>query len=421
MKNTEKYSREKFFKTFIRDLNENKEKEEKKDKTMDKVLLHIYRDLHEAHTYIQKHQNKINSDIKKEIKQPSIYNDTFFPEDIRTYININAKYQLTYTFNDSFHSSEQIKIHYTLFSEDELTYLDNYMEQTQTMLMWLRICRAYAAKMCAEKIDIYIYPTPFNKSLPRTNVDILSAEQVNTAYTYHCPKNGEIVIFRNEEWFKVFLHETFHTYGLDFANAPKNNPVHHTLARIFPIMSEFNATEAYAETWARVMNSAIHVFLALKDKSAMEKFKEYLQTSLALERYFAVFQCNKILAFMGMNYTDLYSTKEKNSGAAAALRRNLYREKTSVFAYYILTSIFMENISSFLGWCETHNSSLLQFNNRSHHSLTEFAAYIEQEYKSDSYNSCLQQMKAQYMQLLKKKKTPMNEFVLTTTRMTLLG
>jgi hypothetical protein len=121
---------------------------------------------------------------------------------------------------------------------------------------------------------------------------------------------------------------------------------------------------------------------------------------------------------MGMNYTDLY-TKEKNS--AAALRRNLYREKTNVFAYYILTSIFMENISSFLGWCETHNSSLLQFNNRSQHSLTEFAAYIEQEYKSDSYNACLQQMHLQYMQLLKKKKTPMNEFVLTTTRMTLLG
>ena len=29
---------------------------------------------------------------------------------------------------------------------------------------------------------------------------------------------SEIIIFRNEEWFKVFVHETFHLFGVDFSN-----------------------------------------------------------------------------------------------------------------------------------------------------------------------------------------------------------
>jgi L-rhamnose isomerase len=70
--------------------------------------------------------------------------------------------------------------------------------------------------MMTEKI--YIYHTSLLKILPNTNVDILNENNVNTAFTRTCPSNSEIVVFRKEEWFKVFIHETFHSFGIDFAS-----------------------------------------------------------------------------------------------------------------------------------------------------------------------------------------------------------
>jgi hypothetical protein len=414
----EEYSREKLFKTFIKDI---KKKESaglpmqntktNKNKSLKKVLGIIYRDIYQA--YVLNSNKDMRSDLTSLIQNPKNYSSTFFPKEIREYILANSQRQLIYTF-----AEPKIKIVFTLFSEEELAHLDNYTEQVKIMLLWLSICRMYSAKTCVNQIEIYIYPTPFNKKLPKTNIDILSADQINTAYTYHCPKNGEIVIFRNEEWFKVFLHETFHTYGLDFANVTKNNnAVDQRLRRLFPIDSEYNATEAYAETWARIMNCAINVFLALQNKKDENLFFEYMETSIELEREFSLFQCHKILNFMGVDYSDLYEETEKSR----SLRKNLYKEKTNVFAYYVLTSIFMNDIGGFLHWCYTHNSSLLQFNNRSHQSLKEFADYIEEEYKNKTLTTCLIEMKEIYINASKKAQTRINVLLLETTRMSLFG
>ena len=48
--------------------------------------------------------------------------------------------------------------------------------------------------------------------LPENKTDILDQVNCNTAVTYACAVNGECLIYRKEEWFKVFIHETFHAY-----------------------------------------------------------------------------------------------------------------------------------------------------------------------------------------------------------------
>ena len=68
---------------------------------------------------------------------------------------------------------------------------------------------------CAKKLDIYLYFTPFKKTLPTRNTEILNVKHVNTAFAFQCAPSGEIVIYRKEEWMKVFIHETFHSFGLD--------------------------------------------------------------------------------------------------------------------------------------------------------------------------------------------------------------
>ena len=74
----------------------------------------------------------------------------------------------------------------------------------------------YASSECVSKINIVIYLTPFKKVLPDNSIAILDVENANSAVTLACHNPGEIIIYRKEEWFKVFIHETFHSFGLDF-------------------------------------------------------------------------------------------------------------------------------------------------------------------------------------------------------------
>ena len=80
---------------------------------------------------------------------------------------------------------------------------------------------------------------------------------------------------------------------------------------------------------------------------------------------------------MGINYSDIHTIKKGNN--SDFLRTQLYRENTHVFAYYILTSIFMNNYPDFLVWCNKYNTSLLSFN-KSDSNFKEFTKFIEDNY-----------------------------------------
>ena len=64
-----------------------------------------------------------------------------------------------------------------------------------------------------------------------------------------------------------------------------------------------------------------------------------------------------------------------------------------LLAYYILTTILMNNYQDFLFWCDKNNSSLLQFK-KTETNLNELCIFIEKKYKTksiiDSVN-CMQQ------------------------------
>ena len=55
--------------------------------------------------------------------------------------------------------------------------------------------------------NLYLF-TNHKKLLPSKEI-ILNTSHVNSAYTYAC-REDTMTIFRQEEWFKVFIHETFH-------------------------------------------------------------------------------------------------------------------------------------------------------------------------------------------------------------------
>ena len=344
-------------KQFIPLLHKTKTKsKERKDINYDLIMLSLYSDLLEADKYVKNCTIHSETTVIRQGSYDLPNNNRFFPKVIRKYIQERPSSLLSFNCNLK---GREINVNYYSFNgdndRDNDTYSARKLSYTKLVLIWLYICSKYSNKKCAETMDINIYLTPFLKTLPVSNGTVLSAEHINTAFTMCCVPDGEITIYREEEWFKVFIHETFHAYGLDFGLHDSASLLK-TMKSVFPIKSDFNPCEAYTETWARIINCALYSFLSMendKDKGikASETFLLYVTFCLELERLFAVHQMTKILSFMGLNYKDLYDKREKS----AYLRQQLYKEDTHVFAYYVLTAVFLNDYKQFIEWCGETN------------------------------------------------------------------
>ena len=101
------------------------------------------------------------------------------------------------------------------FYTNTLNELD-IQKYIEWVYIWLYIAKTYAKTKCSHELKIYLYLTKLKKILP-TNGGIIGQEHANTGYTMACKTDNEINIFREEEWFKVLIHESFHAFGLDFS------------------------------------------------------------------------------------------------------------------------------------------------------------------------------------------------------------
>jgi hypothetical protein len=245
-------------------------------------------------------------------------------------------------------------------------------------------------------------------------VSILDEINVNTAFTSTCPKNAEIVVFRKEEWFKVFMHETFHNFGLDFSDM-NNNDVNNCILGIFKVNSQVNLYESYTEFWAEIMNALFCSFIGLKDKNNINEFLSNAEFFINFERTYSFFQLIKTLSFMGLTYNDLYSANKRS----ALLRNTLYKENTNVLSYYIIKTVLLNSYQSFLLWCNTNNSSLLQFK-KTAANQQEYCNFISKKYKTQNMLDGIEYTNNFIKQIYsKKEKGPANKYLLTNLRMSI--
>ena len=373
-------------------------------KNLSKLTDILYNNIEKGEKYVEeKIMNKcFGAKIlnKEEIVIPKGYNSHFFPEYIRKYIDDTCTNQLVYSCPIAGHP---IRIRVMLFNNEALEDLDRYVK---FMYIWLYICYQNSETNCSKKLDIYLYFTPFKKTLPNRNTEILNVKHVNTAFTYQCVPHGEIVIYREEEWMKVFIHETFHSFGLDI-DRHSENIIKDEIKNIFPIDCDFAVGEAYTETWARIINCAFTSYNAMKiAKNNKKDFNIFMMFCLQVERMFSIEQMNKTLNFMGLTYETLYKNGEINT----YLRNNLYRENSSVFAYYILTGLFMNNFYEFMLWCQTNNLSLFKYH-RTQKNINSFKDLIDSLYKD---NTLLKSLKCR---AFKGKK---QDILIKTTRMSVV-
>lgn len=233
------------------------------------------------------------------------------------------------------------------FSKPE--HLNTYLSHLKT---WFGFLDDIASDACAKTLNIHIYLSNEKKALPSIPGDIIGVEHVNSAFSNVCERNGEIVIYRKEEWFKVLIHETLHNYGIDFSLMDQSKMATHVF-RVFPIGANIDDavfSETYTETWAELINTAI-IALDLTDDNNINTFSLYFHFLTQIELIHSMAQTKKILYHFDLSYDSLLERKSAER----------YKQGSHVFEYYILKTVLLSNYGEFLCWADDNMRSMIIF------------------------------------------------------------
>lgn len=334
----------------------------------------VFNEIKIATHYFDKMKDTVSIETKKinnvnKIPFPKIRSESSFPKNIEDNIRKNSNYLSNIEFNI-------LGINFTVHMVYDLNNFDisNYIK---FIIVWLNIAISNTNKNCCKNIKIYLYFSNLIKKIPENESKIIDVENANSAYTYCCKTDNEIIIFRKEEWLKVFMHETFHTLGLDFCFLDNNN-ISDKIKKIFPIDIDFGLTEVYCETWAELFN--IFFISFFNSNNTLKTFLKTTKKLIKYEKTFSIIQTIKILDFMNLDYKDLYCKDKVNTYK----RETFYKENTNVFSYYILKSITLFNLEEFIFWCNDNNLSLLDFY-KSNTNIQKFINFIESKYKNKTF------------------------------------
>jgi hypothetical protein len=336
------------------------------------LFLSFYDKLIEAEEFVNNIQSSLSPQIKKINNIRDIPKSRYFkfvPLDISKHIEEKSIYSITYNFSLL---ERKFIIHFIIEENNPIHIFHSYLCK---MMMWLYILQKNISNNCSKTLTIYLYFTKLEKQLPNNSNLILDITNVNTAFTFSCRYNNEIVIFRKEEWFKVFIHETFHSFGLDFSKMDITFSSMKIL-EFFNVVSEVNLFEAYTEIWARIIHSMfISYFLSKREK---KKYITFLSLIIYLEQIYSIFQMNKVLKYMNMDYKEIIYNPNKNIHLK-------YKEKTNVLSYYVITCNLLVYYQEFIKWCKINNKgSFFPFlqTNENQMSLCNF---IKEHYKRKDY------------------------------------
>lgn len=285
--------------------------------------------------------------------------------------NIRSKMNNVYQFHLSIHAREIIV---NMFFPKSFGEEQKRMHYIQKIIVWLDIAFQYSNPVCSQKMTIYLFYSDLLKKLPLSPIP-LNSSHVNTAFTTSCQPSTQIIIYRYEEWFKVFIHETIHSLGLDFSgiDASDSNKEVLQLFRGCNKKNDVRLYESYCEVWGETINILFCILFenAHRDtsftirKRSYTKTKKHFQTfspnfqkimptflfRLKCEQAFSLIQCAKILDLYGISYNDLIHGTNNHK----------YTEETSTLSYYFIKCIFLCNLNAFMEWCIANNDPPLRF------------------------------------------------------------
>ena len=335
-----------------------------------RLIKNLFGKLHSFYNKWELNKKKIFQQIQSLSHLPKSDDYSYIPSPIRTEIESACRhmYSLSFTFQDRI-----FKVFLCLKADDE-KYRQSLIRR---IYLWLSMASEHVKPSCSKTVNIYFYLIDKKKEVPSTVNEQIDLIHVNTAFTTGCQPHTNVHIFREEEWFRAFIHESFHNLGFDFLQLDaklQENAVNRIRA-IFPVkMRDIRFNETYCEMWAEVLNVLFFVYLSDPTQS-IEKMMKLFKKMLYFEGMFSTLQCVKILKHNNLLYGQLH--KEEFASK--------YKEKTQGFSYYILKSIYMVHVNRFIHFCATQAANdSLQFSLNSK-SIESYTQIIEDNYRSEKY------------------------------------
>ena len=337
-------------------------------------------------------------------------NDHYPFNSFSPYMDINIKNELLKqnykTFNFTF-KIKTITFNIKFLTPHNSPSIQQLYFYIKNIFMLYYVIVSLPIKKCFKNINVIIYLSEHTRKLPKDKLSIIDCENVNGGYTTCCTKKPEIIVYRQEEWFKVLIHESIHAFGLDFCNFDVKN-LTHKVFEFFPVKVDLLLFETYAELWADILN--IYFISFNHCHNNFSQLKQLFSYYYNIELHFQIFQMNKILHFMNLKYEDLY----KNNKESIIKRNGFYRENTNVFCYYIIKSILFFNLSTFLNWAKYNNNTYIMFN-KSDRNLELFVKNIQESYKKKTLTNFIKVVFDHYNSKYNNKKN----IIQTTLRMSM--
>lgn len=383
-----------------------------KPKLNKSILINFYNIYYKS---IQLYKKKYKFKLKKTVSE---INSQVFKNDLikSKYMDINCKTDILENSKGILNISVningvQVYLEFMIFNNEDYGNLNKYDLYIEKVISFLIFIFHFSKKKNPSSIKYYLFLCKYQKNIPKNTLNVLSGKNCNTGITYGCAKNGQVLIYREEEWFKVLIHETFHLLCLDFNNMYLDN-FNNKFKSIININSKYNLFESYTEFWATFLNSVYTATKLSGKKKDNKNFLRYFDFCLNYERIFSLFQCVKVLDHMGLTYKNLISKDE----ISLSLKKLYYKENTNVFAYYVIKMILLYFNNDFVNWCKKNNINNIFNFNKNEKSLDSFIDFI----KKFMYNKKLMKDMDKSLKLLEKNKGENNKFLIETLRMTVI-
>mgnify|MGYP000273897166 CR=1 FL=1 len=206
-------------------------------------------------------------------KSFDLLSSSFIPKHIKMEIKKKKK---IYTYRSDINNSNTkiyIKFYVSEYSKINIT---KQKQMLKKILLLINFLFLYKSNNTINNLTIHIHMSKHKKFLPKNNTEILNQNNVNTAVTYACAKEGECIIYRKEEWFKVLIHELMHSLCLDFSSSNYNS-LKKKIHSIFPVNSTFYISETYAEFWATILNCIFTSYYSTDNGSNFKTLDQHVR------------------------------------------------------------------------------------------------------------------------------------------------
>jgi hypothetical protein len=252
-------------------------------------------------------------EYEHELLKPVIKHTLFMDKRICTHIKKHYKY--TYLIN-----YKNINVYYSTKSKLNI----NHREQISRILKYILIVKSYFGN--TSDLNLYVWNTKYKKKLTTNKI---TPYNVNSGATFVLPPR-DIYIWREEELFKVLIHELCHHVGYGHEYSSK---IDIKLSKLINIDIYIIGTEeSYVETMANIMNTCI---CSLENSKSLKQFIRMHE----MEIDFSLKQISKILKHL--KYKQLSDILQIND------KHEFKTYNTSVFGYYIIKGLVLTDIETY--------------------------------------------------------------------------